>query len=313
MRDAFAAELLAQAQKDARITLLTGDLGFGVFEEYQEAIPSQYINVGVAEQNLVAIATGLALEGRICFTYSIGNFPVLRCIEQIRNDAAYHDADVKVVSIGGGFSYGALGMSHHATEDIAVMRAIPGITGFVPGTIEDVGHALRALLESRGAGYLRLDKSSGHEVETAEPFVPGHWRVMTSGSDVSIVACGGVLAEAQDAASRLASAGVSVRVVNAVQIAPVETSEILRAIGDTALVLTVEEHVIRGGIGGAVGEAISESGTGTKLLRRGVVGGFVSTVGSQAYLRRELGLDGPSLARDLARELRLAPAKGDAL
>src|SRR6266404_1477950 len=145
MRNAFIAELSELAGADPRILLITGDLGFGVFEDFARRYPRQFLNAGVAEQNMTGLATGIAMEGRIVFTYSIGNFPTLRCLEQIRNDAAYHNADVKVVAIGGGFSYGPLGMSHHATEDLAIMRAI-GIPVIAPGCDWESAEAVDALV-----------------------------------------------------------------------------------------------------------------------------------------------------------------------
>ena len=132
MRDTFIKRLTELARSDPRIMLVTGDLGFGVLTPYAEELPAQYLNAGVAEQNMTGMATGMAMEGRVVFTYSIANFPILRCLEQLRNDAAYHGANVNAVSIGGGFSYGALGMSHHATEDLAIMRAIPDIDVLAP-------------------------------------------------------------------------------------------------------------------------------------------------------------------------------------
>ena len=135
MRDAFIRQLLTLARSDPRIVLLTGDLGFAVFDEYIRTLPAQFVNVGVAEQNMAAIATGMALEGHVAFTYSIGNFATLRCLEQLRNDACYHQANVKAVSIGGGFSYGNLGFSHHATEDLAILRALPGMTVVAPADL----------------------------------------------------------------------------------------------------------------------------------------------------------------------------------
>jgi transketolase len=126
MRTAFINRLQQLAETNPRLFLVTGDLGFGVLDAFEKKFPRQFLNVGVAEQNMTAVATGLALEGYTVFTYSIGNFPTLRCLEQIRNDTCYHGANVKVVSIGGGFSYGQLGMSHHATEDLSIMRALPG-------------------------------------------------------------------------------------------------------------------------------------------------------------------------------------------
>src|SRR5712671_3401925 len=131
MRSAFMQTLVELAEKDDRINLLVGDLGFGVVEPFAEKFPSRFVNAGVAEQDMTGIAAGLALCGKIVFTYSIANFPTLRCFEQIRNDAAYHDANVKVVAIGGGFSYGSLGMSHHATEDLSILRSL-GITVVAP-------------------------------------------------------------------------------------------------------------------------------------------------------------------------------------
>lgn len=295
MRDAFAERLLERAATDEKIMFLTGDLGFGVFEQFQSKLPRQYLNVGVAEQNMVAVASGLALEGYICFVYSIGNFPTLRCLEQIRNDAAYHAANVKIVSIGGGFSYGALGMSHHATEDIAIMSAIPELTSFTPGTIQDVVHSVDALIAMEGTGYLRLDKTAGRESPDAEPFEVGRWRVMRPGGDVTLVAVGGVLDEAQKAAATLQESGVSAAVVSATQPAPIDAEEIMRTLGAAPIVVSVEEHVIRGGIGGIVAEAMAESGFSARLIRRGVGTSFVSTVGSQAYLRRDAGLNATAL------------------
>src|SRR3954468_17255260 len=154
MRDAFTRRLEELAAQDPRIFLITGDLGFGVLDPFEKKFPKQYLNAGVAEQNMTGLATGLALEGRVVFTYSIGNFPTLRCLEQIRNDAAYHEANVKIIAIGGGFSYGALGMSHHATEDLAILRAIPGITVVAPGDDLETRGATRALVETPGTCYL---------------------------------------------------------------------------------------------------------------------------------------------------------------
>ena len=298
MRDIFARELMRLAGADERIMFVTGDLGFGVFEEFKAEYPKQYLNVGVAEQNMIAVSTGLALDGRIVFAYSIGNFPILRCLEQIRNDAAYHDADVKVVSIGGGFSYGPLGMSHHATEDIAIMRAIPAVTSFTPGTLSDVEGCVRALVSTAGTGYLRLDKSHGHDSPTAEPFVQDEWRVMSDGgSDVTLVGCGGVLGEVQAAAALLGERGIRARVVNAVQVAPMTHDAVLRSLGKSPLIVTVEEHVIRGGLAGIVAEAVACSGAPRKLLPCGISDGFMSSVGSQKYLRRKVGVDAESVSR----------------
>jgi len=296
MRDVFAHTLADLARTDDRITFVTGDLGFGVFEKFAEQYPDQYLNVGVAEQNMIAVSTGLALEGRIVFAYSIGNFPVLRCLEQIRNDAAYHGANVKVVSIGGGFSYGPLGMSHHATEDLAVMRATPEVTTVSPGTKFEVAQCVKALVDTPGTCYLRLDKSNGSESAEPVDFTFGVWRAMREGADVTLVATGGVLGEAQLAAEQLSIGGIEARVVSAHVLAPISDETVLQSVGSPSLVVTVEEHVTRGGLGGLVAEVVAGSAVQSRVHRLGISGSFMSTVGSQSYLRSQVGLDAASIA-----------------
>lgn len=151
MRNTFVNTLVELAKKDRDIELVTGDLGFGVLKPFWEQLPDQFINAGIAEQNMTTVAAGMALEGKTVFTYSIGNFPTLRCLEQIRNDCAYHGANVKIVCVGGGFVYGALGMSHQATEDIAVMRArCPELRCSVPATLLRLPRRQKPLQHTRG-------------------------------------------------------------------------------------------------------------------------------------------------------------------
>ena len=145
MRDAFVRALEELAEENSNLFFITADLGFGVFDNFEEKFPKQYLNIGVAEQNMIGVATGLALEGRDVFVYSIANFSTFRCLEQIRNDAAYHNVNITIVSSGGGFTYGSLGMSHHATEDIGIMRAIPNITVVAPTSPWETYHATKKL------------------------------------------------------------------------------------------------------------------------------------------------------------------------
>ena len=158
MRDTFVRTLITLAKSNPNIELFTGDLGFGVLKPFWEQLPDQFVNAGIAEQNMTAAAAGAAGEGKIVFTYSIGNFPTLRCLEQIRNDCAYHDANVKIVCVGGGFVYGSLGMSHQATEDIAVMRALPNVAVLCPGDPAEAEAATKAIAEYPGTCYLRLGR-----------------------------------------------------------------------------------------------------------------------------------------------------------
>ena len=164
MRDTFVRTLLEEAKRNKDIELLTGDLGFGVLKPFYEALPDQFTNVGIAEQNMTTMAAGMALEGKIVFTYSIGNFPTLRCLEQIRNDCAYHNANVKIVCVGGGFVYGSLGMSHQATEDIAILRALPDVVVECPGDLVEAEEATKAISNMPGTCYLRLGRGGEKRV-----------------------------------------------------------------------------------------------------------------------------------------------------
>jgi transketolase len=209
VRDAFIGVLTELAPQHPEILFLSGDLGFGVLNEYIAKFPRQFLNVGVAEQNMSGLAAGLAMEGHTVFTYSIGNFPTLRCLEQIRNDICYHDANVKIVCVGGGMSYGAVGFSHHATEDLAILRSLPGMLVLSPCDLWEAAEASRYLLSHRGPAYLRLDKSTAPvTVRQDEIFRPGSIRTVREGFDVTLAATGGILGEALLAADSLAEQGI---------------------------------------------------------------------------------------------------------
>lgn len=294
MRNAFIAELLELVPKDPRLLLITADLGFGVFEDFARRYPKQFLNAGVAEQNMTGLATGLAMEGRVVFTYSIANFPSLRCLEQIRNDAAYHDANVKVVSIGSGFSYGALGISHHATEDIAIMRALPNLTVVSPGDEWEVRQATRALIETPGTCYLRLDKSKAPPTHRAcDVFKIGEARLVREGTDLTIAVTGGILEVALQAAEDLSKLHqLETRILSVHTAKPLDIASVDKAARETGGILALEEHTVDGGLGGAIAESLLERGVIPRAFARvGLRAGFSSAVGSQEYLRRLYGLD----------------------
>jgi transketolase len=304
MRDTFIKHLEQLAEVDPRVFLITGDLGFGVLDGFSQRRPAQFLNAGVAEQNMTGLATGLAMDGRIVFTYSIANFPILRPLEQIRNDASYHDANVNVVAIGGGFSYGALGISHHATEDLSILRALPGLTVVAPGDDWETSQAVAALAATPGTTYLRLDKSSaGWTQRKGEVFVLGKARQLRDGSALTIVTTGGILGEVLAAADQLRVEGIDCRVLSMHTIKPLDVQALVAAACETGGILTVEEHTVDGGLGGAVAEALLEAGHPPQVFYRvGLRAGFSSIVGSQAYLRSAYGMDQRSIA-DTARRL----------
>ena len=271
MREAFVRALSELAELDPRIILVNGDLGFGVLTDFIERFPNQYVNAGVAEQNMTAIACGMAMTGARAYTYSIGNFPTLRCLEQLRNDVCYHHADVTVVAVGAGFSYGQLGVSHFATEDLAIMRALPGMTVVAPSDPWQACELTRQLYERGGPAYLRIDKGSAGlprgDVEL------GKVRQVRGGGDAVIFASGGILAEAVAASDQLRAEGSAVRVIDVHTIKPLDIDAIAACVRDCGHVLTLEEHVVAGGLGGAIAETCLEAGIPVNSFRRlGIAG-----------------------------------------
>jgi transketolase len=277
------------APEHPELLLLTGDLGFAVFNEYIARFPRQFLNVGVAEQNMSGLAAGLALEGHTVFTYSIGNFPTLRCLEQIRNDICYHGANVKIVCIGGGMSYGPVGFSHHATEDLAILRSLPNMLVLSPGDLWEATEAARYLVSHRGPAYLRLDKSyAPATAQRDEAFRPGSIRTVREGSDVTLAATGGILGEALQAADILASQGIFCRVLSVHTIKPLDTDTLAAAASETGGIVSIEEHA----------EALMEAGAFPPFfVRMGLRNTFSSVVGSQQYLRKVYSLDAAAIAR----------------
>ena len=298
MRDAFVRALLREMEKDSRVVLVTGDLGFGVLRPVKERFPERLINAGIAEQSMVGMAAGLAMTGRKVVVYSIGNFPTLRPLEQIRNDCAYHELDVKIVCVGGGFVYGSLGMSHHATEDMAVMRAIPGITCFTPGDPPETEAVVPVMFATKGTCYLRLGRGNepcAHEGESVNWVFP-RAICLREGGDIAILSAGGILVELKRAAEKLAEEGIQAEVVSFPCLKPIDREAILRLAGRFRDLLTVEEHSVTGGFGSAVCEVIAESGSGCRVHRIGLQDCFTTVVGNQAYLRRIYGMDGDVIA-----------------
>ena len=293
MRNAFLNELHELAREDPRIVFVTGDLGFGVVEGFMEELPDQFVNAGVAEQNMTGLAAGMALSGRIVFTYSIANFPTLRCLEHIRNDVCYHDADVKVVSVGGGFAYGSMGATHHATEDLGVMRLLPNMVVVAPGDPVEARAATRAVVAHPGPCYLRLGKAGEPVVhEETIDFELGRALVVREGTDATVISTGGMLPLAVRAAAALADDGVDVRVLSMHTLKPLDDEAVLRAVSETRAVVTLEEHSIVGGLGSAVSELLAErNGARARFKRLGVPPRFSPRVGSQEFLLAENGLD----------------------
>ena len=298
MRSVFIDELIKLAEIDADLVLITGDLGFGVFEDFAERFPEQFLNAGVAEQNMTMVAAGMAMEGKKVFTYSIGNFPTLRCLEQIRNDICYHDLNVTITSIGGGFSYGQLGMSHHATEDLSIMRALPNMTVVAPGTFNEVRGAMQALYKIPTPAYLRLDKSQADISKDQLGFKLGKASMIRDGDAATLIATGGILEELLQAADVLAQNDVYCRVLSMHTIKPLDLEAIDLAIVETGAIITVEENTTIGGLGSAIAEHCLESLIRPNFFKRvGLEDTYSSIVGDQKYLRDYYQMNAQNIVR----------------
>ena len=278
-------------EKNPDIILVTGDLGYGVFDDFKKEFPNQYLNVGVAEQNMTSIATGLSLEGKKVFTYSIANFATLRCLEQIRNDAAYHEANLTIVAIGGGFTYGSLGMSHHATEDIAVMRALPNIEVIVPGTNWEATQATKILSSRNGVSYLRLEKDGkNYNLLGRKSFKIGRSNTYRKGEDVTIITSGGILEECMKAADILGQSKITSEVISMHTVKPIDKNAIYKSAKNSKLIVSVEEHNENGGLGSAISEVLSVSNIDFKMKMIAINDIYFPIVGDQDYLRKKISL-----------------------
>lgn len=294
MRDRFIQKLTELATADERIFLIVGDLGFGVVENFARQFPSRFLNTGISEQNMMGVAAGLAKSGFKVYVYSIANFPTMRCLEQIRNDVAFHDLDVTVVAIGAGFGYGTLGYSHFAVEDLAVLRALPNIRIFCPSDTHELEVTLKEIVNVPGAKYLRLEKNGGHSLGNSVLDSPFQARKLGTGSELAVLSTGGVSHEVMKAIQSLDDTG-RLRVSHFT--VPSLHYETLESIGLNSFtkILTVEEHCLDAGFGSFVLEYLESQQISIQVKRLGIPRDFNFAVGDQEYLRKLAGIDEQSI------------------
>lgn len=302
MRDTVIKTLIELGKQDKNIELITGDLGFGVLKSFWETLPDQFVNAGIAEQNMTGVAAGMALEGKKVFTYSIGNFPTLRCLEQIRNDCAYHNANVNIICVGGGYVYGSLGMSHHATEDIAILRALPDVTVICPGDPVEAALAVKKIANTQGTCYLRLGRGGEKNVNTViKEFEIGKAYKLRDAKDLpqkaAIFSTGSILEETSKACDMLEEQGIAVEQYSFPTVKPIDSDVIKDCAERFDNIFTVEEHNVVGGFGSAVAEVLAEFGGKAKLHRIGINDFYCIEVGSQAYLREQVGINADGIVR----------------
>jgi transketolase len=294
MRGRVAQLLHQRAAADPRLCLISGDLGYSVLEPFAKDYPGRFINAGIAEQNMAGLAAGLALTGRKVFTYTLVNFAVTRCLEQIRNDICYHQADVCVMCVGAGLTYGTAGYTHQGIEDVAFMRSLPGMRVYTPADKLEAEACLNAILAQAGPAYLRMAKGGEPDLHGAVPASLG-LLPMTPAAPLMLVAAGPVLGEALKAVTALRAQGAELGLVSLPHMGPEAEAGLKAWAGAVKRVVTVEEHAVRGGLGSYVAECLAEAMAPPQVRRWGIVPGGLDQHGDQAFLRARNGLDAASL------------------
>jgi len=292
MRTVFNRELLEMARQDERIFLVLADIGYGEVEAFMQAFPDRFLNVGVAEQNMTGVACGLALEGNVAVTYSINNFVYLRPLEQIRNDVCYHNVNVKMIVIGGGLPYGALGVSHHATEDIAIMRVMPNAVLVCPCDLAEAAAAARAIFAHEGPAFYRCGRKREPPVHPGPiDFELGKAIRIREGADLTFIFTGTIGNQVLPAAEELDKDGIRSRVISMHTVKPIDRDAIVAAARETGGIVVVEEHQVHGGLAGAVAEVLcGECAAPEKFLGIGFPDTFVTKVGGHQWLLDQYGL-----------------------
>lgn len=300
MRTAFINTLIDSAKENNKILLLTGDLGFSVIEEFIKKYPDRYFNIGVAESNMISLATGLSLVEYIPFTYSIASFMTLRPYEQIIRDVAQHNANVKIIGIGAGFSYSHAGPSHQAMEDIAIMRSIPNMTIFCPGDPIETIWATKEAIKINGPVYIRLGKAGDPNLFSNNIFRRvGKSVLIKKGKKICIITAGNILKETIDALYILNNQGIEPTLVHMPTIKPFDKISIQKLAKNHQIIVSVEEHHIINGLGSAIADVLATTGVGTKLVKLGIDDMFLSRPGSQAFLRKQVGIDAENIAKTI--------------
>ena len=304
MRNTFAATLLEEAKKDNRIILLTGDLGFSAFENFMRELPKQYLNAGVAEQNMTGVAAGLAMEGYKPVIYSIVPFVTMRNFEQIRNDICYQNLNVKIVGVGAGFSYGPYAHTHHGLEDIGILRTLANLTILCPGDPIETTLATEAMLDYIGPVYLRLGRAGEPNIHKTIPsFKIGKGILIEDGTDVTIIGTSTFLQRAWEVTSSLKEKGLQVRLISMHTIKPLDTQIILESTRKTTALFTLEEHSVIGGLGSAVAEVLTENRVNVIFKRIGVPDRFTKAIGNQEYMRKVNGLSAQQITETILKSL----------
>jgi transketolase len=293
LRDSMVQTLI-QAVKDGMnvVVLVSDSTSTSKIAPFQERYPQRVINVGIAEQNMVGVAVGLSLGGYIGVTANATPFLVARANEQVKNDVCYSETNVKLVGLNAGVAYGPLASTHHAIDDISIMRGLGNILILAPADPIETEHIFRFALEYQGPVYIRLDNMKFPVLHTEEyQFEIGKVDVLQTGADITIAAVGSVVYEAVEAAQELKAASIAAEVLNISSIRPLEKAHIIESLRKTKKVVTVEEHSLHGGIGSLIAEIIADEGLEVQYKRLGIPEGQFSKAGPRSEIRAYYNID----------------------
>lgn len=286
MRTAYLDTLYELALNDKNILALISDNGAIVYDKYRKDLPSQYLNFGISEANMIAAAAGMASCGKIPFAYTIGAFLAYRAFEFIRNDVCLQNQNVKIVGTGAGTVYSALGPTHHTTEDLGGLRGLPNLTIFSPASPLEVKKVTKAAYEIKGPVYIRLGTNKEKEVYNEDyNFEISKGVEIKKGNDITIISTGSILVDVLKASQLLDQENISVRIINIHTIKPLDKDIIINAVKETKAIITVEDHSITGGLGSAVAEVIAESGFGIEFKRIGLKDAFAIGYGTHEEVK----------------------------
>lgn len=297
MRKILMDHLVSFAYENKDVWLLVGDLGYSFVEEFQNRFPSRFINVGAAEQNMISIAAGLALEGKKVFAYSIINFCTFRCLEQIRNDVCYHNLDVTILGIGSGYSYGDAGYTHHAIEDIGIMKILPNIEIFSPSSDPELKNVLRHIFKVKNPKYLRIEKSFSYQSQSLQLKTGVGANIIQPGKDITLASYGRGVFVAQLVSQILENLGISSRLVSLQKVFPLNRDEII-ALMDLQGFFVIEEH-IHSGLGSSIAEILIEQKFPTLFRTFCLNSKPIQSCGSQNWLAEKQGLNPTKIAKEI--------------
>lgn len=298
MRNAFADEVTQMAKEDPRVVLLSGDIGNRLFDKLRAQNPNQFINCGVAEQNMMGVAAGMGLSGLRPIVYTITPFTTVRCLEQIKIDVAYHASPVIIVGTGSGLSYASLGPTHHSLEDFAIFRAIPKLQILAPWDAPSLRACLRMALASGRPTYIRIGKKGESDLCGSRSVPPiGNGLRLNSGSQICILAAGTVAHEAKAAADLLKAQGIDAEVVLTHTVKPSPTALYDELLRKFECFVTVEEHARIGGFGEDFQGYLATQRLTKRLTCLGTRDAFMPVVGSQAFARAHFGIDAAAIVQ----------------